>query len=240
MERIFIDFVGPIVRSRQGNLALLVVLGGFSKFVAMYPVRKITSDAVVSCLVGRYFPCFGIPNCIVWDNAAVFKSSLFYNTCFSWGIKHVTISPYYPQASQVERFNRNLKKALTIYHNSQHTRWDENLPSLTMAFSTAWHESTGATLALLFLGRELNHPLGLKWEFSELDLQQSPPDTKVFWERTLTYLKMARDRVARRYNALRSEAVFRVGNLVLVKLHPQSSKALKRSAKIRINGLIRY
>jgi hypothetical protein len=62
MERIFIGFVGPIVRSRQGNLALLVVLNGFSKFVAMHPVRKITSDAVVSCLVGKYFPCFGIPN----------------------------------------------------------------------------------------------------------------------------------------------------------------------------------
>jgi hypothetical protein len=42
MERIIIDFMGPIVRSRQGNLALLVVLDGFSKFVAMYPVRKIT------------------------------------------------------------------------------------------------------------------------------------------------------------------------------------------------------
>jgi hypothetical protein len=114
MERIFIDFKGPIIRSRQGNLALLVVLDSFSNFVAMCPVRKIKSDAVVSSLVGRHFPCFGIPNCIVSDNAAVFKSRLFYNTCFSCGIKHVTISPDYPQASQVERFNRNLKGALTI------------------------------------------------------------------------------------------------------------------------------
>jgi hypothetical protein len=55
---------------------------------------------------------------------------------------------------------------------------------------------------------------------------------KVFWERALANLKRARDRVARRYNAMRSEAVFWVGDLVLVKLHPQSSKALKRSAKI--------
>jgi hypothetical protein len=68
--------------------------------------------------------------------------------------------------------------------------------------------------------------------FSELDLQQSPPDIKVFWDRDLTNLKRARDWVARRYNALRSEAVFRVWDLVLLKLHVQSSKALKRSAKI--------
>jgi hypothetical protein len=79
MERIFIDFVGPIVRSRQGNLALIVVLDVFSKFVTMYPVRKITSSAVINCLVGKYFPSYGIPNCIVSDNAAVFKSRLFYN-----------------------------------------------------------------------------------------------------------------------------------------------------------------
>jgi hypothetical protein len=232
MEQIFIDFVGPIVRSRHGNLALLAVLDRFSKFVAMYPVRKITSDPVVKCLVGKYFPCFGIPNYIVSDNAAVFKSRLFYNTCFSWGIKHITTSPYYPQASQLERFNRNLKAALTVYHNSKHTPWDEDLPPLAMAFNTAWHESTGATPALLFLGCELNHPLGLKWELAELDLQLSPPDTTVFWERTLANLTRARDRIARRYNALRSEAESRVGDLVLVKLHPQNSKVLKHSAKI--------
>jgi hypothetical protein len=232
MERIFIDFVGPIVRSRQGNLALLVVLDGFSKFVAMYPVRKITSKAVLSCLVEKYFPCFGIPGTIVSDNATVFRSRLFYNMCFSWGIKHVTISPYYPQASQVERFNRNLKAALTIYHHSQHTRWDENLASLAMAFNSAWHESTGATPASLFLGRELNHPLGLRWELSELDLQQPPLDTKVFWERALENLNKARERVARRYNLERREVRFQVGDLVLVKLHPQSSQALQRAAKI--------
>jgi hypothetical protein len=77
----------------------------------------------------------------------------------------------------------------------------------------------------------MNHPLGLKWELYELDLQLSPSDTKVYLEKALVNLKRARDRVARRYNDLRSDAVFRVGDLVLVKLHPQSSKVLKRSAK---------
>jgi hypothetical protein len=88
------------------------------------------------------------------------------------------------------------------------------------------------TPAFLFLGRELNHPLGLKWRLTDLDLQQSSTDTKVFWERALANLKKARDRVARRYNELRSEVGLRVGDLVCVKLHPQSSKILNRSAKI--------
>jgi hypothetical protein len=82
----------------------------------------------------------------------------------------VTTSLYYPQASQVELFNRNMKVALTINHNSQHDRWDENLHSLQMAFNTAWHEPTGATPASLFLGRELEDPLSLKWELYDQDL----------------------------------------------------------------------
>jgi hypothetical protein len=56
-------------------------------------------------------------------------------------------------------------------------------------------------------------------------LQQSPADIKVSWERALKNLKRGRDRVVRRCNTLRSEAVFRVGDLDLVKPHPQSSKA---------------
>jgi hypothetical protein len=153
MERVFIDFVGPIVRSRKGNNAMLVMLDGFSKFVCIYPVRKISSEVVKRCLAERFFPSYGVPQSIVSDNAAVFKSRIFYNLCFSWGIRHITTPPYYPQASQVERFNRNLKAALTIYHNAQHTRWDEHLPSLAIAFNSAWNESTAVTPASRFLGR---------------------------------------------------------------------------------------
>jgi hypothetical protein len=122
MERIYIDFLGPIVRSRKGNIAMLVVLDGFSKFVCVYPVRKISSDVVKCCLSEKFFPSYGVPQSIVSDNAAVFKSRIFYNLSFSWGIQHITTSPYYSQASQVEGFNRNLKAALTIYHNTQYTR----------------------------------------------------------------------------------------------------------------------
>jgi hypothetical protein len=180
MERIFIDFVGPIVRSRRGNIAILVVLDGFSKFIAMYPVRRISSDVVKTCLLEKFFVAFGVPQSIVSDNARVFRSKVFYDLCFSWGIRHITTSPYYPQASQVERFNRNLKVALSIYHHSQHTRWDEHLSSLTLAFNSALHESTAATPALLFLGRELNHPLGLKWELNNLTLGQDVTSKEIF------------------------------------------------------------
>jgi hypothetical protein len=79
MERIFYDLVRPIIRSRKGNIAILVVLDGFFKFISMYPVRRISAEVVRSCLVERFFAYFGVPQAIVSDDAAVFKSKIFYD-----------------------------------------------------------------------------------------------------------------------------------------------------------------
>jgi hypothetical protein len=84
MERIFVDFVGPIVRSRKSNVAMLVILDGFSKFMNIYPVRRISSDVVKTCLAENFFPSYGVPESIVSDNATVFKSRTIFNLCFSW------------------------------------------------------------------------------------------------------------------------------------------------------------
>jgi hypothetical protein len=101
-----------------------------------------------------------------------------------------------------------------------------------MVFNSAWHESTAATPSLLFLGRELNHPLGLRWQFHELDLSADPKGVKEYWETALDSLRKARGRVAARYNVGRREVDFQVGDLVLVRMHTQSSRPLQRSAKL--------
>lgn len=96
LERVFVYFVGPLLRSRAGYSATLIFMDGFPKFVALFPVRHITSKVVVKILWKRYLPSVGIPQIMVTDNAAVFRSKVMYNLCFSWGIRHVTTSPYYP------------------------------------------------------------------------------------------------------------------------------------------------
>jgi hypothetical protein len=198
----------------------------------MYPVRRISADVVKRCLVERYFPAYGIRQSIVSDNAAVFKSRTFCDLCFAWGIRHVTTSSYYPQASHVEHFNRNLKVALTIYHHAHHTSGDENLAALTLAFNSAWHESTAATPASLFLGRDLNHPLGLKWKLFNLGLDKDQKSMEDYWDQVLSHLRKARAKVADWYKVGRRPVDFRVGDFVLLRTHPLSSRAQQRSAKL--------
>jgi hypothetical protein len=62
---------------------------GFSKLVAFYPVRNITSAVVCNKLEHNHFMTNGVPKSLVSDNAKVIKSKLFSNFCFQWGIKRI-------------------------------------------------------------------------------------------------------------------------------------------------------
>jgi len=120
MEKLFIDFVGPLTRTKRGNLAILVTVDAFSKFVFFCPVRKISSQIVSDCLERSFFPAYGTPVSIVIDNARVFCCKQIRNV-FSMGIAHITTTTYYPQASLAERVNRNLKSDLkNFHHESDH------------------------------------------------------------------------------------------------------------------------
>lgn len=105
------------------------------------------------------FPAYGTPVSIVNDNAKVFGCKQIRDLCFRWGNTHITTTTYYQQGSIAERVNRNLKSALKIYHHESQATWDEDLPSLSLAFNTAIHERTKYTAHKLFFGKELNSPL---------------------------------------------------------------------------------
>ena len=61
LERIFVVFMGPLVCTKKGNQAILVVMDSFSKFVAFYPVRSTTSIVVCDVLEHKYFMYYGVP-----------------------------------------------------------------------------------------------------------------------------------------------------------------------------------
>ena len=107
MEKLFIDFIGPLTRTKRGNAAILVVLDAFPKFVFFRAVRRISAQKVCDCLEGIFLPAYGTPISIVTDNARVFCGRMFKDFCFRWGIHHITTTPYYPQVSLAERANRN-------------------------------------------------------------------------------------------------------------------------------------
>jgi hypothetical protein len=93
---------------------------------------------------------------------------MFRQFCFGLGIKHITTTPYYPQPSHAERFNRNLRSALIAFHSDSQTTWDRNLCWLQLAFNTATHESTGATPFQVMFPFRAGSPLLHQWGIENL------------------------------------------------------------------------
>jgi hypothetical protein len=50
MQKIFIDYVGKLPRSKAGNSAILVCVDAFSKFVWIVPVREVTTKGTIKAL----------------------------------------------------------------------------------------------------------------------------------------------------------------------------------------------
>jgi len=86
LEKLFVDFVGPLTRTKRGNSVILVVLDSFPKLVGFFPVRRMASSVVIDCLEKGYFPAYGTPTSIVTDNARVFRSKEVKDLCFRWGL----------------------------------------------------------------------------------------------------------------------------------------------------------
>jgi hypothetical protein len=234
MDKLFIDFVGPLTRTKRGNIAILVIVDGFSKFVSFYPVKRVSSGVVVECLERAYFPAYGKPQSIVTDNASVFRCKQVRDLCFLWGIAHQTTTPYYPQASLEERVIRNLKAALKIFHYGSQATWDEDLAWLRLGFNTAVHESTKSTPDRLFLGRELKCPLIARWDLTTVHDGTEDLTRQRFWTKAYENLMVAKRKAAQRYNQNRRAHSFRVGDVVMYRLHNVSSKARNVSANLLV------
>ena len=140
MDKIFIDYLGPLPRSKAGNTYMIVGVDAFSKFVWLSPVREATTTQAVKFLK-TIFSSFGIPRNLVSGNAKQFTSKEFHKFCFDSGINHFTTTPYYPNPSMAERILRNVVSALKAYHHDSQTLWDTNIHWLQTAFNMAKHEA---------------------------------------------------------------------------------------------------
>lgn len=230
---IHVDFVGPLIRTSNGNIGIFSLIDTFSKFVLLFPVKNITSQVTISILTSQVFNVFGPPRTIVSDNHSVFMSKNFKDMCFEWGVRHCRTSPYRPQGSHVERFHRNLRSSLIIFSHSNQQSWDFFVPYVQTAYNSSWHSSTKCTPSSLFLGRELHHPLLLAWNIDlDDDAFLDPPSMEKRCVEALNNLKEATLRSAHTYNKLRVQTPFKVDDLVLLLAHPVSSAPNKFSAKL--------
>ena len=162
MERVHLDFIGPLPKTSHGNECILMMVDQFTKWVECVPLPSQTAEMTAHAAVSEFFCRFGYPFQIFTDQGRNFESKLFVNLCKVLQIHKAKTTPYRPSANgQVERFNRTLMDAVRCYIGKSQHEWDKFLPQIAGAIRSTVNRSTGFTPNRLMLGREINQPADL-------------------------------------------------------------------------------
>ncbi|KAK3105395.1 hypothetical protein FSP39_024200 [Pinctada imbricata] len=162
MERVHLDFLGPLPLTSNSNAYVLMMVDQFTKWVECIPLPNQTAEETAKAAMNHFFSRFGIPFQIFTDRGSNFESALFKQFCEILGIHKTRTTSFRPSANgQVERFNRTLMDAVRCFASRTPTKWDEYLPQLASALRSAVNRSTGYTPNMLMLGREVNMPVDL-------------------------------------------------------------------------------
>ena len=165
-ERVQIDCVGPLPRTKSGNKFLLTIMCTATRFPEAIPLRSITAPAVVKALV-KFFSIFGLPKVAQSDQGSNFMSRVFSQVMKQLNITHVCSSAYHPESQgAIERFHRTLKSMLRTYCLEFEKDWDEGVHLLLFAAREVVQESLGFSPAELVFAHTVRGPLRLlqeKW-----------------------------------------------------------------------------
>lgn len=162
MERVHIDFIGPLPKTPRGNEHCLMMVDQFTKWVECVPLSSQKAEVTAQAAIDSFFTRFGFPFEIFSDQGRNFESKLFEAVCKALHIHKARTTPYRPSANgQVERFNRTLMDAVRCFLDKSQNQWDLHVQQIAGAIRASVNRSTGYTPNKLMLGREVNTPAQL-------------------------------------------------------------------------------
>ncbi|XP_048577994.1 uncharacterized protein LOC125559879 [Nematostella vectensis] len=147
MERLSIDFKGPLPTSTH-NPYMLTVVDEYSRFPFAFPCPNTHSSTVIKCLEQIFTLC-GTPSYIHSDRGASLISHELKEYLSARGIASSRTTPYHPIGNgQVERYNGIIWKAVQLALKSSNlpvTKWEQMLPDALHSIRSLLCTSTNTT-----------------------------------------------------------------------------------------------
>ena len=229
-DTLYIDTMGPLVRSKPSNFSyVLICVDHFTKFLRLYPLRKVTSKSIVSCLE-HLFTHDGYYNKIISDNCSVFTSQLWNAVIEQLHSKSVHITPFRAQGNLAEVYVKATKKAIAMF-SKEHCRWADNLNQIEFALNNRPNFVHPFTPSYLHFGRQLRDPYDLQ-EVEET-IVEPPEDDPQKYSQYVSHMRLritdalrvsrlsqekALEMRARKYNKGRRPHQYKIGDVVRMKL----------------------
>lgn len=242
-KRVALDLIGPIIpTSTRGNRYVLTTIDYATRFADAVPLKNIDTETVAEALFGLWSRV-GIPTEILTDQGSQFIGNVMKEVNRLLSIKHLTCTPYHPQANGlIEKYNGTLKTALKKLATDKPKDWDRYIPALLFAYREVPQSSTGFSPFELLYGRTVRGPMMILkalWTDEKTDDEVKTTYTYVtdLRNRLETIGKIAREnltiaqsRQAEYYNKHTKPREFEVNDKVLLLL-PEAHNKLQMKWK---------
>ena len=224
-QRIIIDCVGPLPKTRKANQYILTILCPTTRYPIALPLRNITAKNILKQLT-NVFTVYGFPKVVQSDRGTNFTSTLFQNTMKQLCINQIFSSPYHPESQgALERHHQTLKNLLKKFCLESESDWDEGLDQLLFLIREVPCESLGVSPFQMLFGRKVRGPLEvikdklLNSELEEITLGDYLKKLKSNMDKihafALTNLAKHQDDMKFRYDRKAKVRKFKVGDMVL-------------------------
>lgn len=228
LDKLLVDFYGPLPVGIYGLQYIFVVLDNFSRFVKLFPLRKATARACISKLTQYYFPQYGCPQNLVSDHGRQFISKHWQQTLKKYKIQVGHTSVYHPQSNPAERVMRELGRLFRTYCHEHHNTWPQYVPYIEWVLNSVRHESTFHSPSELFLNRVTPNPVSQHIEYPHNDASDQYNKKLILAnEVQLTKAQSRKLRHDRKINP----HLFKINDLVLVRAHRLSNATDKKISK---------
>lgn len=214
------DFITGLPCTTTGYDAVMVFCDRLTKMVHFAACTK-TTDAVKAAklFLDRVVAAHGLPVSIISDRDTRFKSEFWTSLMGFMGITHKMSSAFHPQTDgQTERVNRVLEEYLRHYVNPSQDDWDHWLPMAEFAYNNSVHEAVKETPFFLNYGLHPRVPGAVRTQLATVPAAAEEFATRMrdIVAKAKERLELARQRAMRISNPSRREAIFKVGDRVLL------------------------
>ena len=246
-ERIHIDMLGPLPKTKEGYQYVLLVVDAFSKWPETFKLKGSSAVEVADVLYNEIFCRYGATKELVSDRGANFLSKVVTRLSKLFNIRRSTTSGYRPQCNATcEQFNRTILKCLRAYCTKQN-EWDKYLQSIMYGYrATVSTSSTLHSPYKMLFGRDMILPVDIELgQVTSTGSVQADEYVKDLVEKLKVIHEVARNNereyqetYKKRYDKDSKDTNFTPGTIVWLKSPLQSKTGESKKLMLRYNKLV--
>ncbi|MCO5568246.1 hypothetical protein L7F22_021942 [Adiantum nelumboides] len=194
-EKWGIDAMGPLPRTTNGKLYILVAIDYMTRWVEAQSVARV-NEKIVSKFVYTHICCkfgtpLGTPLEIVSNNGPGFRKGLLTEVCEELKISHRHSTPYYSQSNGlVEKANGIIASIIEKMVESKPKHWDNFLDGAIWAYRITYRDATQFIPFHLVYGQDALQPIELNISTIKLTGRQKQNIDGAWINRLLTLAEL--------------------------------------------------